>query len=117
MQTNEQIRSKILELCSESEYGSWEFWSDRNNKTEEECEQLFQALIDLVNEKLIISTEHKHIVDRSYTEAPLDTIRLKNELKRSMKPYNVDPDSFYWFFATDDGKRNDLLNRRRKQYD
>jgi hypothetical protein len=42
----------------------------------------------------------------------LDEARLKAELKRSMKPYNVDPDSFYWFLATEEGKKDDLSYRR-----
>ena len=111
MQTDDQTKCKILELCSESEHGSWEFWSDRNNKTDEECEQIFQALVSLVNEEMIVPTEHRNVIDQSYTAAQLDTIRLRTELKHSMTPNNVDPESFYWFYATDEGKRQDLLNR------
>jgi hypothetical protein len=112
MKTTDQIKKGILELCSESEHGSWEFWSDRDNKSAEECEQIFSALVSLVNEKMIVPTEHKHVTDQSYKEVPLDAVRLKNELTLSMKPNNVDPDSFYWFCATDKGKETDFSNRR-----
>jgi hypothetical protein len=112
MKTSTQIKSKILELCSESEYGSWEFWSDRDNKTADECEQIFQALVSLVEEKMIVPTEHKYVKDQSYDEVSLDFARLADELTRSMTPYNVDPESFYWFYATDQGKEKDLSDRR-----
>jgi hypothetical protein len=65
MKATEQIKMDILELCSESEHGSWEFWSD-TNKTVEECEQIFQALVSLVGEKMIVATEHKYVSDQSY---------------------------------------------------
>jgi hypothetical protein len=108
---NDSKRNYILELCSESECGSWEFWSDRSNKTKEEYEQILQSLESLVNEKMIFPTEHKNVIDQSYKEVSLDVDRLKNELKRSMTPYNVDPDSFYWFLATEEGKKEDISVR------
>jgi hypothetical protein len=102
----------VLELCSESECGSWEFWSDGNNKTEAERDQIFQALTSLVDEKMLAPTEYKNVSDQSCTEVQLDNTRLKNEITRSMKPYNVESDKFYWFYATDKGKEKDLSDRR-----
>src|SRR5262249_533669 len=99
----DQTRTNILELCSESEYGSWEFWLN-TDKTDQECEHIVKTLSDLVNEKKIIPVEHKTLVDQTYQEVPLDIARLKNEVKRSMTPYNVDPDNFYWFLATESGR-------------
>jgi hypothetical protein len=61
---------------------------------------------------MIVPTEHKYVADHSYKEVPLDTARLKDELTRSMKPYNVDPNGFYWFCATNEGKEKDIADRR-----
>jgi len=105
-------RKHILELCSESEVGSWEFWSGQD-KTEVERDQIFQAIMNLVREKKIYPIEYATIADRSYKEASLDAVRLKDELNRSMKSHNVDPRSFYWFLATDEGKDEDLDLRKR----
>jgi hypothetical protein len=99
----EQIKSKILELCSESEYGSWEFWANGENKTETECMQIVQAIIDLVKEKKIYPVEYQTVADQTYQEVPLDVFRLENEVRRSMQPDNLDPHNFYWFLATEAG--------------
>jgi hypothetical protein len=114
MNTAPSTKKKIyvLELCSESECGSWEFWFDRNKKGEPECQDILHALTALVNEKLIHPTEHKYVADHSYAPVPLDEARLADELRRSMTPYAVDPDTFYWFVATDAGRKQDLVNRR-----
>ena len=77
-----------------------------------ECEQIFQALVSLVKDGKIFPVEHTTVIDQSYQPVSLDEARLKAELKRSMKPYNVDPDSFYWFLATEEGKKDDLSYRR-----
>jgi hypothetical protein len=111
MQTNDEVRSRILELSSESEHGSWEFWSNKDEKTEAQREQIAQALVNLVNEKKIFPVEHTSVIDQSYREVPLDVARLKEELSRSMKSNNVDPDSFYWFLATEEGKKEDTETR------
>ena len=106
-----QKRKDILELCSESEYGSWEFWSDKDNKTKEECTQIIQAITDLVDGNKIIPTVHKFVKDQTYKEVTLDKQRLKMEINRSFKS-NVDSKNFYWFYATEEGKKEDLESRR-----
>jgi hypothetical protein len=40
-----------------------------------------------------------------------DIARLENEVRRSMADDNIDPHSFYWFLATEEGKKEDLLLR------
>lgn len=109
MQTKEQARSRILELCSESECGSWEFWSTKENKTKEEAKSIFDAIVELLREKKISALTHKF--QGPYNLADVDIDRLKNEIEKSMIAYNVDPDTFYWFEATEDGKKEDLLLR------
>ena len=111
MQNKDQAKLNILELTSEAEHGSWEFWSDKN-KTEEEGHNIIEAIKELVAEKKISAVEYKSIKDQSYKAVELDSVRLEAEVKRSMEP-NVDPDNFYWFVATDEGKKEDLRLRSR----
>jgi len=112
MQTKDQAKSNILELCSESDYGSWEFWSSQD-KSEEECQNIIEAIKELVAEKKILPVEYKDIKNQSYQETRLDSTRLGREVRQSIMPNNIDPDNFYWFFATDGGKKEDLLSRRK----
>ena len=114
MQTSDEVRSRILELSSESEHGSWEFWSNKEEKTVTQRDQIVEALTRLVDEKKIVPVEYASVVDQSYKEVPLDVVRLKDEISRSMKPDNVDSNSFYWFLATDAGKNEDIEKRKRK---
>lgn len=109
--SRDKIRANILELCSESEYGSWEFWSPISNKTESEARLIVKVLADLVKEKKIYPTEHKNIADQTYGPVQLNKARLANEIRQSMKPGNIDPHRFYWFLATEKGKKEDLLLR------
>ena len=107
----DKIRANILELCSESEYGSWEFWSTKKNKTEIEGKLIVKVISNLVKEKKIYPIEYENIADQTYKPVRLDISRLMNEIRQSMKPYNVDPHKFYWFLATDEGKKEDRMLR------
>lgn len=98
-----KTRLRILELCSESEYGSWEFWSNKENKTSDECNEIVQAIIDLVEEHKIFPIEYSTVRDQSYQEVLLDIDRLKSEVEQSMQLNNIDRKTFYWFLATDSG--------------
>ena len=109
----DQTRLNILELCSETTYGSWEFWSTKDNKTEQECKHIVQTIIDLIKEKKIFPMEYKSVADLSCAEVPLDDVRLEKEVRRSMTPNNVDLESFYWFLATDAGKAEDKELRQK----
>src|SRR5438046_2340788 len=45
----EKTRGHILELCSESEYASSEFWLSRpEDRTPREGEQIFESLVELI---------------------------------------------------------------------
>ena len=55
--------------------------------------------------------EYETVADQTYKEVPLDIARLENEVRRSMADDNIDPHSFYWFLATEEGKKEDLLLR------
>jgi hypothetical protein len=100
MQTKEQARLRILELCAESEYGSLTFWSE-DSKTEAELASIFAAIVDLVKEGKLEVLQHK--LNGPYDKAAFHAQRLRHELEQSMIPA-VDPDTFYWFAATEEGK-------------
>jgi len=108
--SNATTRQTILELCSESEYGSWEFWSNKDNKTEAECKHIVHVIAALVKERMLYPVEYSSVTDQSYKEVVLDITRLQNEVERS-RTNDIDPDKFYWFLATDEGKKEDRLLR------
>jgi hypothetical protein len=92
------IRHKILELCAEDDYGSWELWwavTDNAASSAEDLQQEFIAIVEeLVNERaLLVKTR---AADHNFLAAPFSRARLQTELKRASRP---DPDSFYWFGA------------------
>lgn len=105
-----EIRFNILELCSESEYGSWEFWPNEQERTENEANCIFEVILELVKEKKIIPTEYKFVIDQTYQEVQLDENRLRREMIQSIKIENVDTHASYWFLATEKGEKeyNDL---------
>src|SRR3989344_903149 len=98
-----EIRANILELCSESEYGSWEFWlTDPKDRTLKDAEQITQTIIELVEEKKIYPMEYASVEDHSYKEANFDPNRLREEIILSMNPENMKHSNrSYWFLATD----------------
>jgi hypothetical protein len=106
----EQIRQHILELCAESEHGSWEFWSDKENRSEKEFILIHKIIVDLTNRREIYPIEYQSVKNQTYKEVPLDIDRIQDELKRSMRQ-DVEQEKFYWFVATDKGKETDQLSR------
>lgn len=107
----EKIKSNILELCSESEYGSWEFWTNEQVRSEDQADLIAETIIELVKEKSIFPTEHKFVKDQSYQEVPLDEDRLRKEARASINTENIDSDTFYWFLATEKGQKEDIASR------
>lgn len=102
-------KNNILEFCSEDAHGSWEFWSESENKTKEELIEIVDAIAELVSEKKIIALEHKS--GGPYVGVFFDLKRLQMEVEKSMTPNNTDPEEFYWFAATEEGKKEDLAIR------
>lgn len=103
----EEKKIDILESCAEGEWDSSNFWSPKENQmTEEEAKIIVQAIKELVDEKLIVTTEGKYVNDRTYREVPLDFDRLTYEVRRSMNRDDVVPlDEAYWFYATRKGEK------------
>jgi hypothetical protein len=55
------------------------FWSQKD-KTEQECEEIFQAIADLVKEDKIYPIEYASIANQTYRRSVFDPVRLKDEL-------------------------------------
>ncbi len=91
------ILSKILELASEDDYGSWElWWSVRREPCglkEEKLRRRFVDVIDDLVQKGQLLTKAKG-TDGNFHIAKFDRLRLLNEIYRADQP---DPDGFYWF--------------------
>ncbi len=106
MINKEKIRFGILEVCSESEYGSWEFWLiPVQDRTIEDAELIIESIKELVDEKKIYPVEYSSVKDQSYTPVNLDLDRLRKEIIRSMKPENINSENSYWFLATEAGEK------------
>src|SRR5262245_27692392 len=104
----DKIRANILELCSESEYGSWEFWlKDVKDRTVDDAENIIKVILDLLKERKIYAMEYKSVKDHSYKETNIDVNRLRSQIIDSMKPDSVDLDTSYWFLTTEEGKKED----------
>ena len=116
MELDKQIKLKILELASEDSYGSWELWGAVNQHTsgmnvEDEVlrEQFLSIVETLVREKKLVAELHKF--KESYDPAEFNRSRLEFEMDNAGKP---EPDSFYWFYATEEGKKEDVTLRSKK---
>lgn len=116
MVNKKEIRFNILDVCSESEYGSWEFWGHGQERTEAEANRIAEVVFDLVKEKKVFPTEYKFVSDQSYQEVQLDEIRLRKEIIQSLKIENVDSHASYWFLATEEGEKeyNELYKELKK---
>jgi hypothetical protein len=103
------VRKNILELCSESEYGSWEFWLTKpEERNLQQADEILNALIELTENNKIFPMEEEAVANRSYLPTNLDKLRLQQEIYSSMNPNNEKLKKYYWFLATEEGKRMDL---------
>jgi hypothetical protein len=92
----ELVTSRIIELCSEDAYGSWELWWSLGAKNAEErnalCDRFIEAVQGLVREGVIIALrKNEH---NQFSVVPLDGDRLRHELQISDDPK---PFEYYWF--------------------
>ncbi len=98
MRNYQNARDKILELCSEDDYGIWELFWDVSpffevKKENKSSTTIFTQLIkDLLNEKLIVPKAKNKTTDQLEVTA-LDEGELANQLKNINQP----TESFYWF--------------------
>src|SRR5215216_4870990 len=108
MELEQQIKLSILGLASEDAYASWELWGTVNQDTanmqvgkEVLREKFLDIMENLAKEKKIIAFDHKES-DNSYIPAVFNRERLEKEMKQANEP---NPDTFYWFEATDEGNK------------
>jgi len=100
-----EIRYLIVELTTEDAWGSWELcWSvsaeARERGVADVREQFMQIIQALIDEKKIVAL--KHPTPKEYLEVVFDPKRLAFEVENASTP---DSDSFYWFEATEEGKK------------
>ena len=95
MITVTETKSRILELCADDAYGSWEFWP-KADKTDATLEIILSALTELVGKGELAALHYT--LKTGYQTALFDDSRLRQELERS-RTGSVDPDAFYWFAA------------------
>jgi hypothetical protein len=93
---SERIQSRIIELCSEDAYGSWELWWSLGAKKAEErdslCDRFIEAVQGLANEGKVISLRKDE--HNQFSVVQLDRDRLRYELQNSDDPK---PFEYYWF--------------------
>jgi hypothetical protein len=96
----ELVRSRIIELCSEDAYGSWElWWSLGAKKTEKQdalCDRFIEAVQGLVREGVIIALRKDE--HNQFSVVQLDRDRLRYELQNADHPK---PSEFFWFDVAD----------------
>jgi hypothetical protein len=95
------IKNRILELCAEDDYGSWELWwaitpEDRDAEEADLSQDFVRVVEELVNKKAIIPKSRDSNHKLSVVE--FSRKRLKKEIKGSAQP---DPDQYYWFGLPD----------------
>ena len=95
--SKEEINADVPELCSEDDYGSWEFWWHISAKVPaEQIRALKHLFLDVVS-KMVSSGNliaKVHSIDGNITATEFDREKLARELDSADDP---DPDSFFWF--------------------
>ena len=97
VQSIQEMSAKLLELCSEDDYGSWELWWDVSAEIPaDQAPKLKKEFTDLVSElvsagKLIPKC---HSADGNFAPTQFDREKLVREIDSAANP---DPDSFFWF--------------------
>ena len=104
----DEITFSILDLISEDVYGSWELWGgvvqdSGGNVSPDLRQQFVNTVHHLVQNKKIHVWHHKSWSgnENTYTPTDLDEEQLTYEMEHYQKP---DPDTYYWFEATETGK-------------
>jgi len=91
------IRNKIVELCEEDDYGSWELWwaitADHSNIPIDTLRQKFIVAVGrLVESRSIVAkvkgVDGKCLITSFFKE------RLQEEISNASQP---NPDDYYWF--------------------
>jgi hypothetical protein len=91
------IKGKILELCSEDDYGSWELWwaitSEYKNVAGQDLQLDFiDAIENLIRDGKIVAKTRTG--GPKFLFATFSREQLNEEIKSAVRP---DPETFYWF--------------------
>jgi hypothetical protein len=94
------MQSRIIELCSEDAYGSWELWWSLGAMEAEErnssCNRFIETVQSLVREgKIIALRKDEH---NQFSVVQLDRDRLSYEIQNSDDPK---PLEYFWFDIAD----------------
>ena len=91
-----KIRHKVLELCAEDDYGTWELWWSVSGEAPEGTDDLrrdFAAVVEtLVSERELVAKRRS--AGGALVASPFSRKRLLAELKNASRP---DPNGTYWF--------------------
>src|SRR5262245_20376815 len=96
LQSTEEVKAHVIELCDEDDYGSWELWWSTSAKAQpRQMLALKRIFLDVVSElvsagKLI--AKHQQ-TDGNITATEYDREKLAREIDFSDNP---DPDSYFW---------------------
>jgi hypothetical protein len=97
VQPAEQIKTNVIELCSEDDYGSWELWWNISAKAPpDQMPALKRNFLDVVSELVSVGRliAKRQRMDGQITEAEYNREKLAHEIDSAGSP---DRDSFFWF--------------------
>jgi hypothetical protein len=101
---SKRIQSRIIELCSEDAYGSWELWWSLGAKKPKErdslCDRFIEAVQDLLNEGRVIALRKDE--HNQFSVVQLDRDQLTYELQNADHPK---PSEFFWFDVANTERR------------
>lgn len=97
VESMDNIKAVVLELCTEDDYGSWELWGDISaGVAADQEDELQKRFLDVVSElvsggQLIAKT---HSSEGNIAPTGFDRVKLAREINSASDP---DPDSSFWF--------------------
>jgi len=97
IQSTENVKAAVFELCSENDYGSWELWWKVSADAEaNQTAQIRERFLDVVSElvsggKLVAKA---HAADGEIASTRFDRAKLSLEVDSAGNP---DPESYFWF--------------------
>ena len=96
MQTPQKIEQKVLDLCAEDDYGSWELaWATSTMGEENHVSILTDVLLKLIGEDKLIA-QRKDPLSGHLIPVNVDREILFKELSMSKTPQ---PEEFHWFIT------------------
>jgi hypothetical protein len=105
--TLEEKKFSILDICTEDETFSSNFW-DQSPKTVDEGELIVEAISQLVADRMLITFKHRWNDPEPSIEISYDRSRLTYEVMNSRQldhdNYDEIRDSYMSFYATEAGK-------------